>query len=214
MLNYFRLALILLLSVASALHASMVRADDPPPFVEILADRDTLAALRAGGYVLYMRHGFTDNSKPDRVPSVDLDDCATQRPLTEEGRSLAASVGRSIRAAAIPVDAVFSSPLCRAKESAEAAFGPGFTVVDGLMYTANLTTAQKKPILETTRELLSRPVAPGQNRVIVAHAPNMADLIGFFVKPECTVVVIRPHGEGRFDYVASIRPDMWPMLFE
>lgn len=214
MLNNFRFALVLMLAMASALHAGIVRADDPPPFVETLADRNTLAALRAGGYVLYMRHGFTDNSKPDRVPSVDLDDCATQRPLTEEGRSLAASVGKSIRAAAIPFDAVFSSPLCRAKESAEAAFGPGFTVVEGLMYTANLTTAQKKPILETTRELLSRPVAPGHNRVIVAHAPNMADLIGFFVKPEGTVVVIRPHGEGRFDYVASIHPDMWPMLLE
>ena len=52
MLKNFRFALILLLSVASALHVGIVRADDPPPFVETLADRDTLAALRAGGYVL------------------------------------------------------------------------------------------------------------------------------------------------------------------
>lgn len=213
MSNKFRFVVVLL-SAMSVIHVGVASAEDPPPFVETLADRDTLAALRSGGYVLYMRHGPTDNTRPDRVPAVDLDDCATQRPLTEEGRELAASVGRSIRQAAIPIEAVVSSPLCRAKESAEAAFGPDFSVVDGLMYTANLTSEQKKPVLATTREWLSRPVTPGQNRVIVAHAPNMADLIGFFVKPECTVVVIRPYGEGRFEYVASIHPDMWPALIE
>lgn len=214
MLKLLRHVLILTLLGLQAIQAGVARSEDPPPFVETLADQETLAALRQGGYVLYIRHGPTDNARPDRVPEVDLTDCTTQRPLTRDGRALAARVGEAIRAAAIPFDEVYSSPLCRAKESAEAAFGPDFIVVDGLMYTANLTTAQKKPILETTRELLSRPVAPGRNRVIVAHAPNMADLIGFFVKPECTVVVIRPHGEGRFDYVASIHPDMWPKLLE
>jgi len=42
-----------------------------------------------------LRHGATDNSRPDRVPAVDLKDCATQRPLTAEGRQIAAKVGSS-----------------------------------------------------------------------------------------------------------------------
>lgn len=212
MMKKMLLSLIASVLALAPLVPDPARAESPPAFVETFADRALLDELRGGGFVLYMRHGYTDNAKPDRAPSVDLSDCATQRPLTEAGRALAAQVGKSVRDAGIPVGDVFSSPLCRAKESAEAAFGPGFTVVESLMYTANLTSEQKKPVLATTRELLSRPVAAGTNRVVVAHAPNMADLIGFFVKPECTVVVIRPRGDGQLDYVASIHPDMWEKL--
>ena len=40
----------------------------------------------------------------------------------------------------------------------------------------------------------------------------MADLIGYFVKPEGTVVVLQPEGDNRFTYLASIHPDMWARL--
>ena len=196
--------------------AAAAWAQNPPPgapaFKETLATRATLEQLRQGGFVLYMRHGNTDNSRPDRAPAVDLKDCSTQRPLNDEGRRVVTEVGKAIRAARLPLGEILSSPLCRARESATLAFGPGIQVNDNLMYTANLTSEQKKPILETTRKLLSEPVPAGVNRVVVAHAPNMADLIGFFVKPEGTVVVIRPRGNGEFEYVASIHPAMWPEL--
>lgn len=81
-----------------------------------------------------------------------------------------------------------------------------------LMYTAHLTSVQKKPIIDNTRRLLSTPVAPGSNRVVVAHAPNLADLLGYFVKPEGTMVVFAPLGQGRFEYLASITPDDWAAL--
>lgn len=186
-------------------------ADQAPAFAEKLADKALLQQVRHGGYVLYMRHGTTDNSRPDRTPSVDLDDCATQRPLTDEGRQLAARVGESVRKAKLPIADIHVSPLCRAKESAGAAFGQKFQVNKDLMYTANLTSEQKKPILEATRQLLSRAVAAGSNRVIVAHAPNLMDLIGYFPK-EATLVIFQPRGDGRFDYLASIPPGRWAEL--
>jgi len=208
-LRFFSAALLSLSSLAASAQPQETAA---PAFVEKMATPATLNQVRQGGFVLYMRHGNTDNSKPDRVPSVDLKDCSTQRPLTDEGRQLAAQVGKSIRAARIPVAEIHVSPLCRAKESAQAAFGNKFQVNEFLMYTSNLTTEEKKPILETTRGLLSAPVAKSSNRVIVAHAPNMADLIGYFVKPEGTVVVIRPKGDAGFEYIASIPPNLWREL--
>lgn len=198
--------------LALAITAASVWAQSPPPFVEKLADKALLNQVRQGGFVLYMRHGNTDNSKPDRAPQVDLNDCSTQRPLSEEGRRVTAGVGKAIRQAKLPLGEIIVSPMCRAKESALSAFGSNFVVNNNLMYTANLTTAQKKPILETTRKLLSEPVPAGINRLVLAHAPNMADLIGYFVKPEGTVVVIQPKGNGQFEYVASIHPDMWSEL--
>lgn len=181
-------------------------------FVERVADAETIKQLRAGGFALYLRHGYTDNTRADRVPGVDLNDCATQRPLTEEGRQIAARVGEAIRRAHIPIGDIHVSPLCRARESGLAAFpGQPQRVDRDLMYTANLTAAQKTPIIARTRKLLSAPIEAGRNRLLVAHGPNLMDLMGYFPK-EATLVVFRPKGEGRFDYVASIPPASWPEL--
>lgn len=199
--------------------AASARADAQPAmavpagkFSEIAADPGLLERLRGGGFTLYLRHSLTDNKHPDRVPEVDLADCATQRPLTAAGRRLAAEVGREIASAHIPIDAIHISPLCRVKDTAQAAFpGREFVVDENLMYTANLTTAQKAPILANTRRLLSEPVAPGTNRLVIAHGPNLMDLTGYFPK-EATLVVYQPGGAAGFSYVASIRPETWSTL--
>lgn len=180
-------------------------------FVPTLANEEVIRQLRQGGYVLYMRHGYTDNSKPDQVP-LDVHDCSTQRPLTEAGRQQAAQVGRAIRQARIPIGEVLVSPLCRTRESAQAAFGKAFMVKPQLMYTANLTQAEKQPILAATRQLLATPVVGKSNRVVLAHAPNLFDLMGYFVAQEGTVVVIEPLGGNDFRYVASIPPARWREL--
>lgn len=181
-------------------------------FAEVLATPDTVAALRAGGLALYLRHGPTDNTRPDRVPAVDLADCSTQRPLSDEGRMTAARVGAAMRDAGIPIGEIHVSPMCRTRDTAAAAFpGRGVVQDDRLMYTGNLTDAQKAPILARTRALLSAPVPAGTNRLLIAHAPNLMDLVGYFPK-ETTLVVFRPRADGHFDYVASIPSDLWPTL--
>lgn len=183
-----------------------------PEFIEKVAVPENLAQLRQGGFTLYLRHASTDNSKPDRLPAVDLKNCGTQRPLTEAGRAQAARVGKAIRAARLPVSSIYISPLCRVKDTAAAAFPGRKVVVDTkLMYTGNLTDAQKAPIVANTRRLLSKPVAAGRNRLVIAHGPNLMDLMGYFPK-EATLVMFRPRGEAGFDYVASVPPDLWAEL--
>lgn len=207
-------ATVCLLATATAWAQKPVKA---PVFVEKLATPKLLDEVRRGGFVLYMRHGNTDNSRADAVPKIDLNDCATQRVLSDEGRQVAARVGQYLREARIPVGEVIHSPMCRARDSAQLAFpqaGDKLRPEPGLTYSSNLTTEEKQPVLVKTRELVSIPVAAGTNRVLVAHAPNLADLMGYFVKPEATVVVLRPLGEGRFDYLASIHPAMWPKLLK
>jgi phosphohistidine phosphatase SixA len=191
-----------------------VQAADAVPFAEKKATAETIEQMRAGGLVLYMRHGPTDTSRPDRVPEVDLNDCSTQRPLTEAGRLVAQQVGEAIRRANIPIGEIQASPMCRCKETAAAAFGEGFVVNMHLMYTSNLTSEEKLPRIANTRRLLSTPVTAGSNRVIVAHAPNLMDVIGYFPKPEALVVVFRPLGEQGFEYIASIPPEQWQELLQ
>ena len=190
---------------------------EPPAFQEVPATRELLKSLRAGGYVFYMRHANTDTSKPDAVPKVDLNNCATQRNLNEEGRKVAAALGRRISASGIPVGEVIHSPFCRTRETAQLAFaGPGIKLREEprLAYPSNMTAEEKMPVLEMTRQLLSAPVPAGTNRVLVGHAQNLAELIDVFVKPEAAMVILRPKGEGRFDYVASIPPTAWADLLK
>ena len=181
-------------------------------FVEIPATSEKLSQIRKGGFVLYLRHGFTDNTKPDRASGVDLSDCATQRPLSEAGHKIAVQVGNAIRKAKIPIGEIHISPLCRTRDTVADAFPEQKYIIDNqLMYTANFTDAEKAPIIAYTRRLLSMPVAAGSNRLLIAHAPNLMDLMGYFPK-EATLVIFRPKGTEGYDYVASIPAALWPAL--
>lgn len=184
-------------------------------FQETLATPALLAQMREGGFVLYLRHGTTDSSRVDRAPQVDLNDCSTQRVLSDGGRQQARDLGVTLQRARIPVGEVIHSPLCRARESAQLTFAaqPQLLRAEPLLaYTANLTSEQKKPVIAATQVLVSTVVPQGTNRVIVAHAPNLADLMGYFVKPEGTMVVLRPLGQSRFEYLGSIPPSHWNNL--
>lgn len=181
------------------------------PFIEKLATREDIDNLRKGGYVLYIRHAKTD-AHPDRFPTVDLNDCSTQRQLSDEGRALMRHVGQAIRKAEIPITDIRVSPMCRTKESATLAFGKNFAIETSLMYSSNMTSTEKQPRLAVLRNILREPMPTGTNRALVAHAPNLADLIGFFVKPEGTVVIFAQRGHEGFEYVASVHPDMWSEL--
>ena len=103
--------------------------------------------------------------------------------------------------------------MCRARDSASAAFPQLTPEVDPLlMYVANFTASQKAPVIANTRHLLSAPVAAGENRLLLAHAPNLMELLGYFPK-EGTLVILRPRGGADgFDYVASVAPAAWPGL--
>ena len=188
---------------------SVAHAELPQPFVEKEISKEQFRKLRDGGFVIYMRHGKTDPSRPDQ-PTVDFNDCNTQRPLNDEGRKMAADIGRAIRQARIPISEIFVSPMCRTRESAQQVFGKDkpFTILNELFSSTNQTSEQKKPIIATTRRLLSEPVPAGTNRFILAHAPNLADTMGYFPKVEATVVIFTPRGND-FEYIGSIRPDQW-----
>ena len=162
--------------------------------------------------MLYLRHGYTDNSRADQFPNVDLADCNTQRLLNDQGRNLMRDVGKSLRKAKIPLGEILVSPMCRTLESARLAIGDQFATSEALMYSANMTREQKQPRLEALKKLLAAPLPAGSNRLLLAHAPNLADLIGFFVKPEGTVVVFSQNGPDGYAYVASIPPTLWDEL--
>lgn len=197
----------ILVFVCSAVFVHAADEFTPSP-----ATLEQLNQARAGGYILFIRHGPTDSAYPDQVP-IDLNDCTTQRPLTDSGRALMAQVGEYMRQADLPIGEIYSSPLCRAKETADLLFGEGrYEVDDELMYVAALTDVEKQPIIARTQFLLSTAVAPGLNRVLVAHGPNMVEVMEYFPVEGTLVIIEADEENNQFTYIASIEPDHWPRL--
>ena len=74
-----------------------------------IADEAIWELLRGGGQVVLMRHAVTTPGVGDPA-GFRLDDCATQRNLTDAGREDARRVGAAFRARSIPIGHVLSSP--------------------------------------------------------------------------------------------------------
>ena len=81
------------------------------------ADEAALAALKAGGHVMIVRHGLTTPGTGD-PRDFKLDECATQRNLVDEGREQSRRLGRLLRERGIEIERVLSSEWCRCKETA------------------------------------------------------------------------------------------------
>lgn len=197
-----------------SVRAADVQIPAPSKFKVIKATPEHVQSLRAGGLVVYMRHGATDARYPDQIP-VQLDSCASQRPLTADGRAQLDKIKAYVAQLKIPYSKVISSPFCRAVESAQRVFSVPLEVDPTLRYTAAMPEAEKAPAVARTRAWISRKVEePGLNRIVVAHGPNIAEIMDY-LPPETTLVIFRPLGEeAGFEYLASIEPHHWPVLLK
>jgi broad specificity phosphatase PhoE len=72
------------------------------------------------GVVVLFRHALAPGSGDP--PGHRLDDCSTQRNLSEEGRAQARRIGAEFAARNIAVAAVWSSQWCRTRDTADLAF--------------------------------------------------------------------------------------------
>jgi phosphohistidine phosphatase SixA len=159
-------------------------------------------ALKQGGVVLVMRHAKTENTT-DRVETIG--DCTTQRNLSEEGREQARQIGRDIKALGVPVDKVLASPLCRAKDTADLAFGHSTPLMALLSASEEATPADERRI----RKLRAMTSAPaGSATVLVTHTGNIGGAFDLSVE-EGEIVVVR---DGKV--LGTVKPDDWKRLAE
>lgn len=82
------------------------------------------AALADGSAFAMMRHALAPGTGDPA--NFQLDDCATQRNLSEEGRRQAREIGERFRANGIADAQVVSSQWCRCRDTAELLGFPGW----------------------------------------------------------------------------------------
>ena len=157
------------------------------------ADEGLWRRLAAGGQVVLLRHGTTTPGVGDPT-GFRLDDCATQRNLTEAGREESRKLGAAFKARGIPVGRVLSSAWCRCLDTARLAFGSAepWEPLSSLF-------ADRTRQAEQTRAFrtLAGEKRAGGNTVLVTHGANIVTFVG--VSPAMAeMVVVTPQGNGTF----------------
>ena len=145
-----------------------------------------LRALREGGLVIYFRHTATDFSKNDQKMR-DYEDCANQRPLTDQGRRDARAIGQRIAELQLPLGIAKASPMCRTMEHAKLMLGSATP-------THTMRELSDGEYIGLKR-LLSARVPLGINRWMVGHGRPFLAVAGPPQLAEGEAVVLRPLGE-------------------
>jgi phosphohistidine phosphatase SixA len=175
MVRAIRFALSMVLALAgSAAHA----ADDAAAW----------AALRGDGHVALIRHASAPGPAGDPV-GYKLDDCATQRDLSEQGRAEARALGERFRTQQVKVGKIVSSEWCRCRQTAELMnIGP---IEDAPTFNnAFVLNIKRDELTAGARVLIGAWRGPG-TLVVVTHGENIQLMLGLRLR-EGEVIVVAP----------------------
>jgi phosphohistidine phosphatase SixA len=185
-------------SVLAVLIALALLVAHPPAEA---ANGDRLwALLKGGGQIVLIRHASTVPGVGD-PPGFRVEDCATQRNLSEAGREEARRIGAAFRERGIPVGEVLSSRWCRCLDTARLAFGSvkPWPALDSFFDDRSREPEQTRAV----RERASQPLTRG-NLILVTHQVNITALTGL-VPSQGEMVMLTPR-DGGFTVAGRFNP--------
>lgn len=150
-----------------------------------------LEALATPGAHAIMRHALAPGTGDP--PGFRLDDPATQRNLSDEGRAQARAAGAMLRAAGARFDVVLSSQWRRCAETAELlALGP---VTEAPPLNSFFERRAEGPAQTRATLALLRGLPEGARAMLVTHQVNVTALTGVY-PASGEIVVFRLEGDG------------------
>jgi len=160
------------------------------------------AALAEGGKVVMMRHTQSEEATAEVSMHLSEDgDCSAEQNLSAEGREQAEELGARFQEHGVTVDAVLSSEFCRARETAELAFGD-YESWNALNLAESLPAAEAEWLMEDVRERIGDFSGEG-NLVMVSHRSNI-NTIAFKQTEPGDMVVVEPDDFGGFSVLGTI----------
>jgi phosphohistidine phosphatase SixA len=177
------------------------------------ANKDIAQMLRAGGFIIVVRHGATFPDRADTDP-LNFGNVAAQRNLNDKGKVLAKAFGDAVRRVGIPVGKVYTSKYNRAYETAVIA---GFKDIEkttdltegGLVVSPNENNRR----IEAFHKMLGTAPQPGTNTILITHKPNIVDGLGkdWFDVKEGEASLFRPEN-GSYKLVVRVQMEEWPYI--
>ena len=155
-----------------------------------------LAALKTGRHYGLMRHA----KAPGRDDPADFrhGDCATQRNLSQRGRSDAVAVGQRLRREGVRFDRIASSPWCRCLDTARLVdLGP--VEISEAFSNVVVLSDRREAIIRAGREAI---VSWSGALLIVTHGANIAGLVG--INPGSGEIVVVTRRQDKLEVVGRL----------
>jgi phosphohistidine phosphatase SixA len=163
----------------------------PLAFMACDAGADDWAVLREPGAIALIRHADAPGTGDPR--GWRLDDCGTQRNLSDRGRRHASALGNTFRAKAITAEKVISSQWCRAVDTATL-MQLGVVEQQSAFNNAYVLYEKRAELTRAARDVLSRWNGRGL-LVVVTHGDNIELLTGVMPAQGEIVAVRRKGGD-------------------
>lgn len=181
-------------------------------FQDKMSGAELLSELQNGGYVIYFRHAQTEKDYADQV-TADVNNCSTQRVLSETGLQQSLAIGEGFDTSEIPIGTVTTSEYCRAWTTAGLAFGeyekdPALNFLPFEDYT----DAQVEEMKANVTPLLTALPENGTNNIIVGHDDIFESATEIYPAPQGIAYVVKPDGNGGFELIANMLPEEWGQL--
>ena len=181
-MKFLRFFLIIFISLASSVKADL--------------NKKLLNQLEDGGKIIFIRHAYAPGSGDPN--NFNLNDCSTQRNLSDEGRKQAEYIGEFFRNKKIKIDKVLSSEWCRCKETAKIAF-KNFSTNSFLnsFYSAKFAKNKGKQINSLNNYIIK--FKSDKNLILVTHYVLISEVLNY--GPSSGEIVV---SDKNFNMIGSI----------
>ena len=139
-------------------------------------NQNMIYELKQGGKLIFIRHAYAPGGG-DPI-NFDINNCSTQRNLSDSGRNQASEIGSFFKNNNILVDKVYSSEWCRCKETALIAFKEFETKNFLNSFFSSKFTKNKDSQIEKLKEFINN--WDGKNNIIfVTHYVVISEILNY-----------------------------------
>jgi len=150
-------------------------------------------ALRAGGVAILIRHATAPGTFDPE--GFRINECATQRNLSAEGREEARRIGANFRSLGLVAGEVLTSQWCRCRDTAQLAFGGArdWAALNSFIGAREKEAAQVAEVMARIAQ-----IRPGDKPlVLVTHQVMVTAITGIYPQSGEAVVVAPARKDGR-----------------
>ena len=141
---------------------------------EVNANKNIIKNLKEGGNIIFIRHALAPGSGDPE--NFDLNDCNTQRNLSDQGIKQSKRLGLFFLKNQISIDVVLSSEWCRCKDTAKYAFGNYKTFTALNSFFSHKFQKNKNTQMSDLREYL-KSWRSDKNLILVTHYVTILEII-------------------------------------
>lgn len=152
------------------------------------------------GYVVLIRHALAPGTGDPS--NFQLDDCSTQRNLSDTGRAQAVRIGEAFESRQIPIDRVLSSQWCRCLETARLMDVGSIEPLPALNSTFYDPSAETERTDRIRELIIDNRNTPG-TVVMVTHASNISAIAGTSVQSG-GIVVLQADESEQINFIGQI----------